>query len=33
MVNHTQFRQWGRKVIDIEKAALDNLYQYVDSVE
>ncbi|AZG74686.1 KpsF/GutQ family sugar-phosphate isomerase [Shewanella livingstonensis] len=33
MVNQTQFRQWGRKVIDIEKAALDNLYQYVDSVE
>ena len=33
MLDHIQFRQWGRKVIDIEKAALDNLYQYVDSVE
>ncbi|GGB46704.1 KpsF/GutQ family sugar-phosphate isomerase [Shewanella inventionis] len=33
MVDQTQFRLWGRKVIDIEKAALDNLYQYVDSVE
>ncbi|GGP64939.1 KpsF/GutQ family sugar-phosphate isomerase [Shewanella saliphila] len=33
MVDQTQFRQWGRKVIDIEKAALDHLYQYVDSVE
>ncbi|QIR13513.1 KpsF/GutQ family sugar-phosphate isomerase [Shewanella aestuarii] len=31
MANQDQFRQWGRKVIDIEKAALDNLYQFVDS--
>jgi arabinose-5-phosphate isomerase len=33
MVNKTQLREWGCKVIDIEKAALDNLYQYVDSEE
>lgn len=31
MANKEQFRQWGRKVIDIEKFALDNLYQFVDS--
>jgi arabinose-5-phosphate isomerase len=31
MVNQTQWREWGSKVIDIEKAALDNLYQFVDS--
>lgn len=31
MAQQDQFRQWGRKVIDIEKAALDNLYQFVDS--
>jgi arabinose-5-phosphate isomerase len=31
MANQTQFRQWGRKVIDIEKAALEHLYQFVDS--
>ncbi len=31
MINQTQLRQWGRQVIDIEKTALDNLYQYVDS--
>lgn len=31
MVDRTQLRQWGRKVIDVEKAALDNLYQFVDS--
>lgn len=33
MVDQSQLRQWGCKVIDIEKSALDNLYQYVDSVE
>lgn len=31
MVNQTQWREWGSKVIDIEKSALDNLYQFVDS--
>ncbi|MBR9727627.1 KpsF/GutQ family sugar-phosphate isomerase [Shewanella intestini] len=31
MVDQMQLRQWGSKVIDIEKQALDNLYQYVDS--
>lgn len=31
MNNKEVLRQWGRKVIDIEKSALDNLYQYVDS--
>ncbi|MGB0893932.1 MAG: KpsF/GutQ family sugar-phosphate isomerase [Parashewanella sp.] len=33
MVENTQLKQWGSKVIDIEKAALDNLYQYVNSDE
>ena len=33
MVTKTQLRDWGSKVIDIEKAALDNLYQYVNSEE
>lgn len=33
MVDETQLRQWGRNVIDIERNALDNLYQYVDSAE
>ncbi|QYJ86695.1 KpsF/GutQ family sugar-phosphate isomerase [Shewanella mesophila] len=33
MVNAKQLRQWGRNVIDIERNALDNLYQYVDSIE
>jgi arabinose-5-phosphate isomerase len=33
MVDEQQLRQWGTKVIDIEKKALDNLYQYVDSNE
>ncbi|QSX36706.1 KpsF/GutQ family sugar-phosphate isomerase [Shewanella sedimentimangrovi] len=33
MLDRKQLRQWGRKVIDIEKAALDNLYQFVDSDE
>ncbi|MGL4616057.1 MAG: KpsF/GutQ family sugar-phosphate isomerase [Shewanella sp.] len=33
MVDQSQLRQWGCKVIDIEKLALDNLYQYVDSPE
>ncbi|MCL1146605.1 KpsF/GutQ family sugar-phosphate isomerase [Shewanella sp. 10N.261.52.F9] len=33
MVDENQLRQWGTKVIDIEKQALDNLYQYVDSSE
>lgn len=33
MVDQSQLRQWGCKVIDIEKSTLDNLYQYVDSVE
>ncbi|MCE9679966.1 KpsF/GutQ family sugar-phosphate isomerase [Shewanella sp. AS1] len=33
MVDANQLRQWGRNVIDIERNALDNLYQYVDSIE
>ncbi len=33
MVDENQLRQWGRSVIDIERNALDNLYQYVDSSE
>ncbi|MBV7316158.1 KpsF/GutQ family sugar-phosphate isomerase [Shewanella sp. NIFS-20-20] len=33
MTDEHQWRQWGRKVIDIEKSALDNLYQFVDSSE
>ncbi|NRD75503.1 KpsF/GutQ family sugar-phosphate isomerase [Shewanella sp. VB17] len=33
MIDVTQLRQWGRNVIDIERNALDNLYQYVDSIE
>ncbi|MCL1045728.1 KpsF/GutQ family sugar-phosphate isomerase [Shewanella sp. 1_MG-2023] len=33
MIDQKQLRQWGRQVIDIEKTALDNLYQYVDSDE
>ncbi|MCL1143765.1 KpsF/GutQ family sugar-phosphate isomerase [Shewanella gaetbuli] len=33
MASETQFRQWGRNVIDIEKSALDHLYQFVDSAE
>lgn len=33
MVEANQLRQWGRNVIDIERSALDNLYQYVDSEE
>ncbi|MCH1929442.1 KpsF/GutQ family sugar-phosphate isomerase [Shewanella sp. A25] len=32
MVEQSQLRQWGCKVIDIERTALDNLYQYIDSV-
>ncbi|BDM63166.1 arabinose 5-phosphate isomerase [Shewanella sp. NFH-SH190041] len=31
MNDRQQLRQWGRKVIDTEKHALDNLYQFVDS--
>ena len=31
MIEQGKLRQWGRRVIDIEKAALDNLYQYVES--
>lgn len=33
MLDQKQLRQWGCRVIDIEKSALDNLYQYIDSVE
>ncbi|MCE9687083.1 MULTISPECIES: KpsF/GutQ family sugar-phosphate isomerase [Shewanella] len=33
MLDKSQLRRWGCSVIDIEKAALDNLYQYVDSDE
>ena len=33
MAEAKQLRQWGRRVIDIEKQALDNLYQFVDSPE
>lgn len=31
MNDKQQWRQWGRRVIDVEKTALDNLYQFVDS--
>lgn len=33
MAEAKQLRQWGRRVIDTEKQALDNLYQFVDSPE
>ncbi|MEI6860313.1 MAG: KpsF/GutQ family sugar-phosphate isomerase [Shewanella sp.] len=33
MLDVNKLRQWGKKVIDIEQRALDNLYQYVDSAE
>ncbi|KFZ38865.1 D-arabinose 5-phosphate isomerase [Shewanella mangrovi] len=33
MTDASQLRHWGRKVIDIEKQALEHLYQYVDSDE
>lgn len=33
MVDENQLRQWGTKVVDIEKQALENLYQYIDSSE
>ncbi|MCL1038588.1 KpsF/GutQ family sugar-phosphate isomerase [Shewanella corallii] len=33
MKNRQNWRQWGSRVIDIEKAALDNLYQFIDSDE
>ncbi|QQX79589.1 KpsF/GutQ family sugar-phosphate isomerase [Shewanella sp. KX20019] len=33
MVDEQQLRRWGTKVIDVEKKALDNLYQYVNSSE
>ncbi|QFU24491.1 KpsF/GutQ family sugar-phosphate isomerase [Shewanella eurypsychrophilus] len=33
MVDVNKLRQWGKNVIDVERNALDNLYQYVDSVE
>ncbi|WP_133405476.1 KpsF/GutQ family sugar-phosphate isomerase [Parashewanella tropica] len=33
MANKTQLQQWGSKVVDIEKAALDSLYHYVNSDE
>ncbi|GLS83397.1 KpsF/GutQ family sugar-phosphate isomerase [Paraferrimonas haliotis] len=28
-----QFTDWGKQVVDIEKTALDNLYQYIESSE
>ena len=31
MADSKQLRNWGKQVIDIEKSALENLYQYVDS--
>lgn len=31
MTDSKQLRIWGKQVIDIEKSALENLYQYVDS--
>ncbi|MBM7072253.1 KpsF/GutQ family sugar-phosphate isomerase [Shewanella sp. 202IG2-18] len=31
MADSKQLRSWGKQVIDIEKSALENLYQYVDS--
>lgn len=33
MTDASQLRHWGRKVIDIEKQALEHLYQFVDSDE
>ena len=33
MNNEKEWRKWGSRVIDIEKAALNNLYQFIDSVE
>ncbi|MCL1125633.1 KpsF/GutQ family sugar-phosphate isomerase [Shewanella surugensis] len=33
MVDENELRQWGRNVIKIEQQALENLYQYVDSIE
>lgn len=33
MVDEKKLRQWGKNVIDVERSALDNLYQYVDSTE
>ncbi|AQS40272.1 KpsF/GutQ family protein [Shewanella psychrophila] len=33
MLDVNKLRQWGKKVIDAERKALDNLYQYVDSAE
>lgn len=33
MVDEKKLRQWGTNVIDVERNALDNLYQYVDSSE
>ena len=33
MLDVNKLRQWGKNVIDIERKALDNLYQYVDSAE
>ena len=33
MLDVNKLRQWGKKVIDVERKALDNLYQYVDSAE
>ena len=33
MKNRQDWRQWGCRVIDIEKAALDNLYQFIDCEE
>ncbi|WP_299490130.1 KpsF/GutQ family sugar-phosphate isomerase [uncultured Shewanella sp.] len=33
MVDENKLRQWGRNVIQIEQQALENLYQYVDSIE
>lgn len=33
MVDENKLRQWGKNVIQIEQQALENLYQYVDSIE
>ncbi|WP_298773599.1 KpsF/GutQ family sugar-phosphate isomerase [uncultured Shewanella sp.] len=33
MVDESKLRQWGKNVIQIEQQALENLYQYVDSIE
>ncbi|WP_299008904.1 KpsF/GutQ family sugar-phosphate isomerase [uncultured Shewanella sp.] len=33
MIDENKLRQWGKNVIQVEQQALENLYQYVDSIE